>query len=120
MTPTDQGPRVVPLYALTEGRTHSVGGDLPWETMVTTTGVGEDSLPSLRFEQARIVGLCRRPVSVAEVAAELHVPLGVARVLVSDLHAEGKLIVHVPRFAADGRPSSELLERLLTGLRAWA
>lgn len=120
MNPTDQGPRVVPLYALTDGRTRSVGGDLPWETMVTTTGTGEESLPALQFEQARIVGLCRRPVSVAEVAAELHVPLGVARVLVSDLHAQGMLIVHVPRFAADGRPSSELLERLLTGLKAWA
>ena len=120
MNPTDQGRWVAPQYALTDGRTHSAGGDLPWEAMVTATGAGVGSLPSLRFEQARIVGLCRRPVSVAEVAAELHVPLGVARALVSDLHSEGMLTVHVPRFAADGRPSSELLQRLLTGLKSWA
>jgi hypothetical protein len=120
VNPTDQGPRVVPLYALTDGRTQSRGGDLPWETMVTTTAAGEASLPKLQFEQAQVVALSRRPVAVAEVAAELYVPLGVARVLVSDLHAEGMLIVHVPRFAADGRPPSELLERLLTGLKAWA
>ena len=111
-------PRVVPLYALTLGRTRSLRGDLPWESMVATTGVGMASLPRLQFEQAHIVGLCRRPVSVAEVAADLQVPIGVARVLVSDLHADGMLVVHIPRLGPDGRPSTELLERLLAGLKA--
>ena len=70
-------------------RSRPVAGlDLNIETLVSTTQEGMMSLAHLRFEQARIVELCRRPVSVAEVAAELAVPLGVARVLVSDLHAE--------------------------------
>jgi hypothetical protein len=115
--PRDTGPRVVPVYALTGGRTRSVGRDLPWETLITTTAAGLSSVPRLRFELARIVELCRTPVSVAEVAAELHVPMGVARVLVSDLYAEGMLVIHLPTLTHAGRPRTEILERLLTGLK---
>jgi hypothetical protein len=112
-------PRLVPVYALTRGRTRSVGGeDLPFETLVTSTIAGLDSLPRLRFEQARIVDYCRRPVSLAEVAAKVAVPLGVARVLVSDLSTSGLLAVHRPMLGDDGRPSAEVLERLLAGLKA--
>jgi hypothetical protein len=110
-------PRVVPVYALTGGRTRSLGRDLPWETVITTTAAGVASLPGLRFEQARIIALCRRPVSIAEVASELTVPIGVARVLVSDLYAEGLLVIHLPTLSNAGRPRSEILERLLTGLK---
>jgi Protein of unknown function (DUF742) len=113
----DDEPRVVPVYALTGGRTRSLGQDLQLETLVTTTSDGLAALPRLRFEQARIVELCQRPVSVAEVAAELRVPLGVARVLVSDLHANRMLAVHRPSVTPDGRPRTEVLERLLSGLR---
>jgi hypothetical protein len=83
--------------------------------MVTTSAEGIRSVVDLRFERRDIVLLCRRPQSVAEVAARLRVPLGVARVLVSDLAAEGRLAVQVP----DGeRPDRAVLERLLSGLRA--
>ena len=112
-------PRLVPVYALTRGRTRSAGGqDLPWETLVTSTIAGLDSLPRLRFEEARIVDYCRRPVSLAEVAAQVEVPLGVARVLVSDLSTSGLLAVHRPTLNDDGRPSTAVLERLLAGLKA--
>ena len=125
MIPTDDpggeaGPldaRIVPVYALTRGRTRSLGEDLPWETLVTTTGAGVAALPRLRFEQARIIEVCRNPVSIAEVAVELGVPVGVARVLVSDLRSEGLLVIHMPALDAAGRPGPEILERLLIGLR---
>jgi hypothetical protein len=108
-------PRVVPAYALTGGRTRSVGPDLAIEAMVTTTPEGMRELTSLQFESRDIVLLCRRPQSIAEVAARVKVPLGVARVLVSDLTAAGLLAVHAP----DGeRPDRAILERLLSGLRA--
>ena len=108
-------PRVVPAYALTGGRTRSLGPDLPIEAMVTSTPEGLRELTSLRFEARDIVLLCRRPQSIAEVAARVKVPLGVARVLVSDLAADGMLAVHRP----DGdRPDRATLERLLSGLRA--
>lgn len=120
MSGTGREPRVVPVYALTRGRTRSLGRDLPWETLVATTTSGAASLPRLQFEHAHIIDLCRRPVSVAEVAAELQVPLGVARVLVSDLYSDGLLVVHLPRFGEGGRPTRDTLERLLAGLKAWA
>jgi hypothetical protein len=110
-------PRIVPVYALTRGRTRSLGEDLPWETLVTTTGAGVAALARLRFEQAQIVDYCRNPVSIAEVAVEVGVPVGVARVLVSDLKSEGLLVIHLPPLDAAGRPGPEILERLLIGLR---
>lgn len=111
-------PRLVPVYAITRGRTRSTGDDLPWETLVNSTKAGMSSLPRLRFEHAQIVRFCRTPVSVAEVAVELKVPLGVARVLVSDLNTDGMLTVHRPTLTDAGRPSTEILERLLAGLKA--
>jgi Protein of unknown function (DUF742) len=110
-------PRVVPVYALTGGRTRSTSEDLALETLVSSTDEGLASLPELRFEHARIVEVCRTPVSVVEVAAALAVPLGVARVLVSDLHSVHMLAVHRAAAAGGGPPPTEILERLLAGLR---
>lgn len=118
MSDPDDEPRVVPVYALTRGRTRSVGRDLPLETLVTTTAGGRSALSRLRFEQADIVRLCEVPHSVVEVASHLSVPVGVARVLVSDLHADGSLVIHVPALTSAGRPRRAVLERLLSGLRA--
>ncbi len=119
MTPPDGAdPRVVPVYALTGGRTRSRGADLHLETLVTATREGTAAHSRLRFEQARIIDLCRRPLSVVEVAAQLRIPLGVARVLVSDLHADGMLSVHRLPGTDEGRPGTEVLERLLSGLRS--
>lgn len=118
MSPSDDHPRVVPVYAITRGRTRSVGRDLPWESMVTATRDGLASMSRLQFEQARIVRFCQRPMSVAEVAVELGVPLGVARVLVSDLSSDGLLAVHLPNLKVNGHPRIEVLERLVAGLKA--
>jgi Protein of unknown function (DUF742) len=120
VSPTDDDPRVVPVYAITGGRTRATDHDLPVETLVTTTDDGLVSLPRLRFERARIVELCRQPVSVIEVAAHLGLPVGVARVLVSDLHGDRLLAVHRPAVSPGGRPPPEILERLLHGLRVAA
>lgn len=107
--------RVVPAYALTGGRTRSLGRDLPIESMVATTADGLRHVTDLQFERRDIVLLCRKPQSIAEVAARTKVPLGVARVLVSDLTLEGHLAVYVP---SSDRPDRAILERLLSGLRA--
>jgi hypothetical protein len=121
MTP-DQGghnDRVVPVYAVTGGRTRAAGQALPLETVVTATEISFTSGASLKMESRAIVELCARPRSLAEVGAALRVPVGVARVLVGDLANGGYLEVHLPR-AADGSggPGHEILGRLLNGLRA--
>jgi len=63
--------------------------------------------------------LCRQPRSVAEIAAHLSVPLGVARVLVADLLDDG--LVTVQATLADDAgidERRELIERVLSGLHA--
>ncbi len=45
--------------------------------------------------------LCRLPTSVADIAADLDLPLGVVRILLSDMRERG-LIVHSLHPARDG------------------
>jgi hypothetical protein len=115
-----EGDRVVPAYALTQGRTRTVGqDDLPLEALVTATELAIQNLPTLQVERRAIVRMSMRPTSVVEIGAALHVPAGVARVLVSDLANSGFLTVHLPRATdAIGGPGEEILGRLLDGLRA--
>ena len=115
-----QGGRVVPVYALTGGRTRSSSGpDMPVETLVTVTASGMRAA-ELHLEYRATVDLAARPISIVEIGAALRVPVGVARVLVSDLVDAGYLEVHLPPSAsATGRgPDAAVLERLLEGLRA--
>lgn len=114
----EAGPgRLVRPYALTGGRTRSKGVDLPLETLVSATDEGRRR-PGQGREQARILNLCgERPLSIAEISAHLHMPLGIARVLVSDLAEEGAVEVHGG--ASVTAPTDlKLLERVLNGLRA--
>jgi Protein of unknown function (DUF742) len=115
----DDDPEVVRPYAMTRGRTRSDGGAvaLELETLISTTPHGEASSATLDHEQRAIVRLCRAPTSVAEVAARVDVPLGVARVLLGDLAAAGLVGVHHPA-ARDDWAELELLERVLAGLRS--
>ena len=118
MTPGGVGPgRLVRPYALTGGRTRSVGEDLPFETLVVATSHGLDAAPELSWEQRAIAEMCARPVSVAEIAAHLQVPLVTARVLVGDMCAAGTVDVHRPEPKGE-RPDLVLLERVLDGLKA--
>lgn len=110
--------RVVPVYAITGGRTRSAGKSLPLEALVTVAPHA-GSRGHLQAEHRAILDLAVGLVSLVEIGARLQVPVGVARVLVGDLADTGYLVVHAPPpTSAGGGPSSELLERLLEGLRA--
>jgi sulfur carrier protein ThiS len=69
-------------FVITGGRTRAADASLKVETMVQAVGGTRDDL---NFESARIVDLCYEPISIAEIAAELGIPLGVAVVVVGDL-----------------------------------
>jgi hypothetical protein len=115
-----RGGRVVPVYAVTGGRTRAnEGPDMPVEALVTTTGAGVITM-DLQLEYRITVELAATPVSIVEIGAFLGVPVGVARVLVSDLVNAKYLVVHLPPepSTADGSLAPEILERLLEGLRA--
>jgi hypothetical protein len=107
--------RVVPVYAVTGGRTRSTERDLPIESIVTATN---RSAHDLEPEYRTIVMMGVRPVTLVEIGAALGVPVGVARVLVGDLAASGHLDVHGAPSTSDGNPTPAILTRLLEGLRA--
>ena len=62
------------------------------------------------------LALAHGSVDIAVVSALLRIPLGVVRVLIADMAAEGLVRVHQPQLEA-GRPDVNLLERVLSGLR---
>ncbi|WP_155056865.1 DUF742 domain-containing protein [Streptomyces blattellae] len=124
----DRKPARVRPYSLTGGRTR-FGHVLLVETFVAALEAPEErkellngSLTGTRGrvmpEMQAIVELCRRMRTVAEIAALLKMPLGVVRVLISDLADQGKIRVHGTGTGhGTGRPDRALLERVLSGLR---
>jgi hypothetical protein len=112
--PGDPAASAVRPYVLTGGRADS--GDLEIEAQVGTTPAGFHALSRHVYESHAIVELCLTPMAVAEVAARLHLHLGVARVLVGDLIVTGDLSVRRP----DRRPhrNAQLIERVIRGLQA--
>ena len=73
-------------------------------------------LSVLAPECQAILQFCRDWRSVAEVSAVLRLPLGVARILIADMGADGLVRIH-QRDDSEGRPDLNLLERVLSGLR---
>src|ERR1051325_6923045 len=82
----DDGDMLVRPFIVTGGRTRPVDERLRMETLVSAAPAAPSA--PLGFERRRIVPLCQRPMSGAEIAAGLGVPVGVARVLIADLIAE--------------------------------
>ena len=114
--PKDRELRLVRPYALTGGRTRAKVGDLPIEALIVAA-IPPSERDQLRHEARRIVDLCDTPISVAEISAQIKVPLGAARVLVGDLVADGLVEVHRME-NGNGRPDVRLLERVLDGLQS--
>ncbi|HEY8481880.1 MAG TPA: DUF742 domain-containing protein [Spirillospora sp.] len=115
--PQDSSSLVRP-YAVTGGRTKP-RYDLAIEALVTAAPYPPRDVAVLTPEYRAIMDLCRSARSVAEVSALLRLPLGVARVLIADMAAEGLLRLHQSQRAttAGGQPDLRLLERVLSGLR---
>ncbi len=99
-------------FVITGGRTRHASVHLRVEALVVATG----SAPGrqLQFEHARIVEHCNSPISIAEVAARIAVPLGVAQILVGDLAETGLVQIHEARQAA----TPALLLRMIDAVRA--
>jgi hypothetical protein len=118
--PTPAAEGTIRPYVLTGGRTDTA--NLPIETIVVARGSGPVPVtgthPSTLAHRA-VLELCERPHSVAEVAAHLRLPLGVAQVLVADLLAAGRLHdstagLDMSRLTRD----VSFIERLIAGVAA--
>lgn len=115
---TPPPPALARPYSWTEGRTEP-SVDIAVEARVVTTRAGRDMTPRLTSALWTVTQLCFQPRSVAEIGAYLAVPLGVAKVLVADLVAEGLVNVEATlAHDADDAERRELIERVLSGLRA--
>jgi uncharacterized protein DUF742 len=112
----DDLPLVRP-YSRTGGRTRS-NLDLAIETLVSTSDLGRARSNQLDGTHQPIAELCAQSRSVAEVAALMRIPLGVARVLVSDMVGMGLVVVHQQAAEADttGGVPIALMQRVLAGL----
>ncbi|MDG4859842.1 DUF742 domain-containing protein [Streptomyces sp. T-3] len=116
----DAGPVVRP-YAMTRGRTTSAGQhrlDLIAVVVAQMHADDPEADRTLAPEHVDIVELCRSaPQSVAELASELDLPIGVVRVLIGDLVADE--LVHVTRPVPPAElPDESILRDVINGLRA--
>jgi len=115
-TDWDAGPVSRP-YALTGGRTRPrVELRFDLIDVVAWTGALAD-VQSVSHEGRRILELCRVPITVADLASALRLPLAVVRVLLGDLAHDGLINVRVA--TPKGRVMDQrLLARVLAGIRA--
>jgi DNA-binding MarR family transcriptional regulator len=118
MATEDMGgePSLVRPYSLTSGRTRPTI-ELALEALIQALPDTGDLIELSNIEAA-IVELSQQSPSVAEIAARLSVPIGVARVLVADLVDNGyvQVLATLQDDSSDAE-RRELIERVLSGLR---
>lgn len=107
------GPLVRP-FLVAGGRTRPSRQDLEMITLVVANSDGPVAVGSP--EHSEIIRHCQQPISVAEVAALMNLPLVVIKVILSDLIEQGYLIFRSPPTVADV-PNLDLLEAVLDGIR---
>jgi hypothetical protein len=107
------GPLVRP-YAVTRGRTKA---DYQTELQMITFVVAlQPVTPALTAtlgpEHVQILSLCQSPTSVAEISAEVRLPLSVVKILIGDL-IEQRLVV----FRSAVMPDLQVLQAVINGIR---
>ncbi|MDQ1006500.1 hypothetical protein QFZ82_000985 [Streptomyces sp. V4I23] len=117
----EAGPLVRP-YAMTGGRTRPGPNHVRFDLIALVvveddaTGSAEESL--LGPEHRTLLALCRsEKQSVAELAADADLPVGVVRVLLGDLLEAGHVRVSRPVPPAQ-LPDERILREVIEGLRA--
>ena len=88
------GPVVRP-YALTGGRTRPTGGTIDLLALVTSRNAPVDEL-LLEPEHRQVLRQCWHPTPVADLASDLDLPLGVVRILLSDMREHGLITIRPP------------------------
>ena len=111
---TDATGRLIRPYAITGGRTGTGGANIGLEAQIQASTRASSHLGAYRWEAARLIELVQVPTALMEVAARLELPIGVTRVLVTDLVRDGAVVVHVPQ---PTQSFASLLEKVLDGVR---
>jgi Protein of unknown function (DUF742) len=110
----EAGPVVRP-YALTQGRTRHTGDSFDLVATVMATNAAADT-SSLAPEHIRVLQLARAPTTVADIASDVDLPLGVVRILLADLRELGLIAIRTPVAMAE-RIDKHTLREVLNGLR---
>jgi hypothetical protein len=114
----DEETYAVRPYAVTGGRTRTTTNEpLPVEALVQALG-GHDDI-GLTPERRKILELTRdQYLSVAELSAHVSLPVGIVRVIVSDLSDAGKVRIHSSGALTASAPATSLsvLESVLNGI----
>jgi hypothetical protein len=110
----EAGPVVRP-YMVTGGRVEPKTEDLDLITHVVAVSAPATETPTP--EHQAILALTQEPRPVAEVAARVDLPLGVVRVLLGDLLADGLVARYDPP-STEALPDIDTLQAVIHGLRA--
>jgi len=112
-------------YAVTGGRVRSATSNLPLETLVEVLPGAVNSSGLTPEKRSILQHAAHSYVSIAEVSALLRMPLGVVRILISDLADEGYLKVHTSTpvnvhtgHGQNPAMSLSVLESVLNGISA--
>jgi len=108
---------VVRPYTVTGGRARPATGGLDLLSYVEALYAPEADLLSLQPEHRAILSLTRRAQSVAEIAGQLDLPVGVVRVLIGDLLA-ANLVSTFDSENSLNPPDENTLQAVIDGLRA--
>jgi hypothetical protein len=111
----DEAGPVVRPYALTGGRTRPSGESFDLIALVSVIGGLSPEPAGLEPEHVQVLRRCRRPTSVADLASDLDLPLGVIQILLADMRERGLILIHpaVRSRLTDPR----ILKQVVDGLR---
>ena len=110
----EAGPVVRP-YALTQGRTRHTGESFDLVATVKATRTFADP-GSLAPEHISVLQLARVPTTVADIASDVDLPLGVVRIILADLRELGLVVISMPMVMAE-RVDKHTQREVLNGLR---
>ncbi|MFD6422968.1 DUF742 domain-containing protein [Streptomyces sp. NPDC060198] len=112
-------------YTITRGRTAPERDDFTLITVLTTVHEMRDEHGTplrpgrLQPEHRMILDRCMHPAAVAEVSADLDLPISVTKILLADLVSQGLLLARAPLSVAraSGGADMGMLAAVRDGLR---
>jgi hypothetical protein len=114
--PAGESPELVRPYVITNGR--GLPGNDRFNLITLVTAADRPRPAHFDPEKHRLLDLCGGGMlSVAEIAGHIKLPIGIVKVLLSDLSTEGYLVVRPPVPRAQLADVS-LLQEVLDGLQA--
>ncbi|MDX6433604.1 MAG: hypothetical protein QOE54_5970 [Streptosporangiaceae bacterium] len=103
------------LYTVTGGRSSAGESTMDVVTLIVTEC---DPAPGMQSEHVNILRMCRSPMAVVEISAELGLPVSVVKILLCDLLDTGRVTARHPSSAPAKAqlPDREILKQVLLGL----